>query len=156
MSYYDGISQGYNELHGEEQRKKLEIIKPKVKVGSHDKLLDVGSGTGIALEFFSCFKVGVDPAFELVKQSINNPVQGCAEALPFKDKSFDVVISVTAIHNFSDFEKGLEEIKRVGKKKFVLSVLKKSSKAGEIDWFIRQMFPVREIVDEEKDLIYLI
>ena len=154
--YYDSISEGYNELHGEEQKKKLEIIKAKLTVHRHDKMLDVGCGTGIALHFFDCFRVGIDPAYDLLKQSIHHPVQGFAEALPFRDKAFDIVISVTAVHNFADIEKGLEEIKRVGNNRFVITVLKKSSKAGEIDWFIRQMFSVKEIVDEEKDLIYLI
>jgi len=156
MSYYDGIAAGYNELHGEEQKRKVEIIKAKLKVHRNDKMLDVGCGTGIALHFFDCFRVGIDPAYDLLKQSIHHPVQAFAEALPFRDKSFDVVISVTAIHNFADIEKGLEEIKRVGSKRFALTVLKQSARAGEIDWFIRSMFQVREIVDEGKDFIYLI
>ena len=47
MGYYDAISEGYDDLHGEEQENKLAIIKEKLKIGEKDLLLDVGCGSGI-------------------------------------------------------------------------------------------------------------
>ena len=47
MTYYDDISSGYEELHKEEQLKKVSSIKKHLKVNSSDKLLDVGCGTGL-------------------------------------------------------------------------------------------------------------
>jgi len=78
-----------------------------------------------------------------------------AEDLPFEDSSFDIVISLTAAQNFRDIEKALSEIKRVGKEKFVLSILKKSSKAQEFEKLVKQFFPKIRRVDEEKDLIFI-
>ena len=47
MNYYDKIAKGYEELHKEEQLKKIKLIKTILKVNPTDKLLDVGCGTGL-------------------------------------------------------------------------------------------------------------
>jgi len=131
MGYYDDIAEGYEELHEEEQRKKITLIKKHLNVKLTDKLLDVGCGTGLTTEPWDCQRYGIDPAPLLIdrarqKDTIEYKIAP-AEELPYPDHFFDVVISVTAIQNFQDIKKGLEEIKRVGKGKFVLSFLKKSS-----------------------------
>ena len=46
MNYYNEISEGYEELHKEEQEKKIDIIKDWLKPAPNEKLLDVGCGTG--------------------------------------------------------------------------------------------------------------
>ena len=160
MTYYDEISEGYEELHSEEQLKKVALIKGKLKLRKDDKLLDVGCGTGLTTEVWSCKRYGVDPAKQLLarvrcKEEIEYKLAP-AEDIPYPDDYFDVVISITAIQNFADISKGLSEIKRVGKGKFVLSFLKKSSKKEEIDKLIRKLFIVKEVIEEDKDLIYFI
>ena len=55
---YNNIAKSYNELHGEEQIKKLDIIKKNIKIIS--PLLDVGCGTGISTNYFNVESVGVD------------------------------------------------------------------------------------------------
>lgn len=155
MQYYNKISKGYNELHGKEQKAKVDLIKKNIKISKKDKLLDVGAGTGLSSDF-ECDVTAVDPSEELLKQ---NPVKkkfvAYAENLPFPDSSFDIVISVTAVHNFKNIEKGLLEIKRVGKNKFVLSVLKKSAKFDLIKKLIKKYFKIQKEIEEEKDLIFL-
>ena len=158
MGYYDEISSGYEELHREEQLKKVELIKKYLHVKASDKLLDVGCGTGLTTELWECKRYGVDPAPKLLararkKEEIEYKL-GAAEAIPYPDGFFDVVISITAIQNFEDISKGLSEIKRVGKDRFVLSFLKKSSKRDLIDSLIRKLFKVTNIIEEEKDMIY--
>ena len=133
MTYYDAISAGYNELHFAEQKRKAALILKELKPAKKDTLLDVGCGTGKITALFPCKTTGIDPAAELVKQSPMHALVGKAEALPFADKSLDVVISLTAVHNFDDIEQGLMEIKRVAKKQVVLSILKKSNKFKKID-----------------------
>lgn len=154
MTYYDDIAKGYDELHKEEQLKKLTIIKENINVG--DSLLDVGCGTGFSLEFFKAKrKVGIDPSKELVRQCKYECLVGKAENLPFPDNSFDTVICVTAAHHFDDLKAGLREIKRVAKKNVAFSLLKRSKKFNSLKRFIREMFTVLKEIDEDKDLIFI-
>jgi ubiquinone/menaquinone biosynthesis C-methylase UbiE len=153
MVRYNSISRGYNKLYMEEQLKKIRLIKENIKIKKSDLLLDVGCGTGISSEF-ECNVVGIDPCFELLKQSNKAKVGARAENLPFKDGTFDIVVSVTAIHNFNNIKKGLKEMRRVGKDKFVFSVLKKSKKISQITRLIERYFRVNKAVEEDKDIIF--
>jgi len=155
MKYYNSIAEGYDELYREEQTKKIELIKKYLKVKKSDYLLDVGTGTGIALEFFDCRKIGIDPSKELLKKAKVPVICSKAEKIPFKDKTFDVAISVTAIQNFDDIEKGLKEIKRVCKGAVALTFLKKSKKRDEIVELINKYFKIDKEIEEEKDLIFI-
>jgi ubiquinone/menaquinone biosynthesis C-methylase UbiE len=156
MGYYDEISSGYEGLHKEEQLKKVKIILDKLNLKKADKLLDVGCGTGFYLDLFDCDVTGIDPSEKLLEKYDGNHqvILGSAESLDFPDNSFDVVMSITAIHNFDDIEKGLKEIERVGKGKFVFSVLKRSSKYKLIERLINELFTLEETVDEDKDKIF--
>ena len=126
-----------------------------------ENLLDVGCGTGVTSQFseYGCFVVGADPSIKLLQKAEKNGLKNrvCAEAehLPFKDDSFDIVISVTAIQNFHDIEKSLKEIRRVGKDRFVLSFLKRSPKKGIITKNIKKLFKVVKEIEEEKDIIFI-
>ncbi len=161
MNYYDSISRGYEELHKEEQLKKLELIKKYLNVKRDEKLLDVGCGTGLTTSPWKCKRYGIDPSKKLLEKAKKKYPSikfrlASAENIPFKDNVFDVVISITAIQNFSDIKKGLEEIKRVGKNRFVLTFLKKSKKKKKIEGLIKNHFKIKEVIEEEKDLIYII
>ena len=159
-NYYDEIAQGYEELYKEEQLKKIRLIQEHLKVNSEDKLLDVGCGTGLTTEQWSCQRYGIDPSVKLLEKARQeNKIeykQAPAENIPYPDNFFDVVISITAIQNFNDIKKGLREIKRVGKNKFVLSFLKKSNKRDFIEKKIKELFNVKNIIEEEKDIIFFI
>jgi demethylmenaquinone methyltransferase/2-methoxy-6-polyprenyl-1,4-benzoquinol methylase len=167
VNYYDGIASGYDELHGEEQLKKLELIGKELRTDTQlkdfikptYKLLDVGCGTGISTGFFKAKeKYGVDPSKSLIRIARKNYptitfTVGSAEQLLYKDKQFDIIISLTAIQNFDNLEKGLNEIKRVGKH-YILTFLKKSLKRERIEELIQKKFNVIKKIEEEKDVIY--
>ena len=157
-TYYDQISEGYEELHREEQLKKVKLISKYLKPKPEDKLLDVGCGTGLTTEPWKCKRFGIDPAKKLLararkKQEIEYKLAP-TENIPYPDDFFDIVISITAIQNFQDIEKGLKEIKRVGKDRFVLTFLKKSSKKEFIENKIKELFKVEKVIEEEKDMIF--
>ncbi len=153
MSYYNEISSGYNELHEQEQLKKIKIIKQNLKVSG--RLLDIGAGTGISTKPFmedaDC--ISLDPNEEMLRQSPAKQVIGTAESLPFPDNSFDVIISVTSFHHF-DLEKAVKEIKRVSKPttKYAFTIFKKAKDFKKIRDLLKNNFNLREF-DEEKDLI---
>ncbi len=158
-TYYDDISEGYEELHREEQEKKMKIMLSEVSVSPNDELLDVGCGTGITTVPWNCKRTGADPARKLLEKANDKKnvkyVLAQAENLPFRNDSFDIVTSVTAIQNFDDIKKGLLEIRRVGKKRFALTYLKKSPKAEAIEKLIITIFKVRKRIEEEKDIIFI-
>jgi ubiquinone/menaquinone biosynthesis C-methylase UbiE len=83
-----------------------------------------------------------------------------AEELPFKDDSFDGVISLTAVQNFDDIEKAIGEMKRVvrsgeeGEIIVVVSVLKKSSKLSVVDRILDLNFTILKKLEQEKDIIF--
>jgi len=150
---YKHISKSYNELHKEEQLKKLEIIKKNMRI--IPPLLDVGCGIGISTDFFNIESIGIDNCKEMIKHGKNNLIYAEAEDLPFKDNSFNTVISVTAFHNFKNIEKALKEIMRVSKNKNIcITFLKKSNKLDGFKELIKKHLKVKEI-EEEKDIIFL-
>ncbi len=62
---------------------------------------------------------------------------------------------MSAVHNFDDIEAGLREIARVTKREAAITVLKKSAKAGLIETLIRQLFIVKEELEDEHDTIFI-
>jgi len=170
--YYNTIARGYNLLHGEEQRVKLDAASQKLLAlfpalvsGNGKKkltVLDVGCGTGISSDYwaqkFGCEVVGVDPAAQLIAQNNNKFskfVVGSAEKLPFADKSFDVVVSFTAIQNFSDVEMGLKEIVRVGKSWFVLTTLTGTPDLDKIRKTLHSICDVKEEFAARNDTVFI-
>lgn len=91
-----------------------------------DKILDVGCGKGFLIYDFTQVVPGVEVigidiseyAIENVVDGVKDRVQvGKADALPFADKSFELVISINTLHNLYNYEldKALREMERVGK-----------------------------------------
>ncbi len=155
--YYDAIAAGYENLHWEEQENKYGLIKARLAIKPEDRILDVGCGTCRGLMMFSCQRYGLDPSIGLLNLCKDKNIitsNSSAEAIPFKDHYFDHVISVTAVHNFKDVKKGLEEIKRVGKHSFAISILKKANSFNIIERWINTIFSIKEKVDEKKDIIF--
>jgi ubiquinone/menaquinone biosynthesis C-methylase UbiE len=102
-----------------------------LKKGS--KILDVGCAKGFMIHDFSEMIPGIEVqgidisnyAIENCMPSVKEFVQVAdARDLPFEDNSFDLVISVTTVHNFDREEciKALQEIDRVSKKNAFITV----------------------------------
>ncbi|MDP2909058.1 MAG: class I SAM-dependent methyltransferase [Nanoarchaeota archaeon] len=152
MSYYNKIAKGYNQLHGGEQRKKLELIKKNLSIKG--LILDVGAGTGLSADYFENV-ILLDPSIEMLKMADGDRVVANAESLPFRDKVFDAVISVTSLHH-ADINEAVRGIKRVSKSgcKYAFTVLKMSKNYDKIKAELKRNFKLKEI-DEEKDTILI-
>ena len=153
-NYYNEIAPGYDELHGEEQLRKARIVLENIEISPSDALLDVGCGNAKYLSVFPCRKIGIDPAHKLLGQADVPVVHGVAEKLPFSENEFDIVISLTAIHNFDDFRAGLREMLRVSRRDIVVSVLKKSLKFTDIERAVSDILPLRRRVEDVHDAIF--
>ena len=93
-------------------------------VGRNTRVLDVASGTGASARLlaahFGCDVVGVDYSHKNVSLASANTndnrvrfVHGDAEALPFDDACFDVVLCECALCTFPNMATALAEMKRV-------------------------------------------
>lgn len=152
MQYYNQIAKSYNELHGKEQIQKAKLILKHIK--PKGKLLDIGAGTGIATKLFEpyCDCTALDPSQELLKQYTRKKIIGKAESLPFKDKTFDTIISLTALHH-TDLKQAIKEINRVAKNNGIIAIsfLKKSKKLNQA----KQLLKNYKQIEQEKDLIFI-
>jgi len=99
-------------------------------IKSGDKILDIGCGKAFLLYEVSqlvpgvhVFGIDISPyAIEHAKDEITQQLQvGNATDLPFSDNCFDLVFSITTLHNLHnyDLDKALREMERVGKNKYL-------------------------------------
>ncbi len=103
----------------------LEVIEYKKNL----QVLDIGFGTGfplteIAMRLGKTAKVyGIDPweeASDRVKKKIEQYlignielINGCAEEIPLKSDSIDLIVSNNGLNNVKDLDKCLEECARI-------------------------------------------
>jgi ubiquinone/menaquinone biosynthesis C-methylase UbiE len=165
MNYYDDLAPGYDELHKAEQLRKLTIIIDILTTTTLQEgpLLDVGCGTGFSLDILeektgkTC--TGAEPSAGMIAQHQGRAKihHAPAEELPFEDATFCATISVTAVQNFSDLYAGIEEIIRVTKPEglIIITCLKKSPKAKTVAEILGERIVVKEVIEEDKDLIFV-
>jgi len=151
MDYYNQIAGSYEELHKEEQLNKLRIIKENLHLSGTEKILDIGCGPCWSTQFFGNV-VGIDTAFGLLDKK-KAVVNGEAERLPFKDRTFDVLLCVTAIHHF-DVERAFREMKRVAKPDAVYIITVLNARSSIIPQ-IKEHFNVDRMLEEDKDAILI-
>lgn len=88
--------------------------------GARGRTLDLGCGTGRNLPLFAAglTVIGLDPSADTLRRARRRApsvplVRGSAEALPFRDASFDTVVSGLVFCSVADPRRGLAEVRRV-------------------------------------------
>lgn len=154
MKFYSVVAKSYNELYKEEQIRKLNLIKNEVEV--IPPLLDIGCGTGISTNFLTKDSIGIDNNKEMLKMAPKNCVYANAESLPFKDGSFNTIISLTAFQNIKNMGKALREVIRVSSNgNIVITFLKRSRRLEIFRGLMNKYFKFKEI-EEDKDVIFVV
>lgn len=103
----------------------------KYKLTNKSSVLDVGCGKGFLLYEMKKILPGLKVAgFDISEYGIENSkpeikkhlfVHKAQDKYPFKDREFDLVISINTLHNLYifDLKPALKEIERVGKQKYI-------------------------------------
>ncbi len=90
-------------------------------LGNCETILNVGAGTG-SYEPRSRVVVAVEPSITMIAQRPAGAapvVQACAEALPFRNGSFDAVLGILTVHHWKDQAKGFSECVRLARSRVV-------------------------------------
>jgi len=157
--YYSEIAPGYDELHGEEQDRKLVSFLERVTIPDAATVLDVGCGTGRSIRLLNGHWHGVEPAEGLIEHAHPEAkpriVKGVAEDLPFPDASFDVVLSLTVLQNVEDPAKALAEMKRVCKPSGIMLISYLNVAASRLDVLVRELFSVQEEWERKPDRMFI-
>jgi ubiquinone/menaquinone biosynthesis C-methylase UbiE len=131
--YWDGDRRyGYGGYHYDGRWKTVaERLIKQYALTANAKILDVGCGKGFLLyEFKKLLPNAIVKGFDISEYAIKNSKEEIRENLfmhraqdvyPFKDKEFDLVISITTLHNLciNELKQALQEMERVGKNKYM-------------------------------------
>jgi demethylmenaquinone methyltransferase/2-methoxy-6-polyprenyl-1,4-benzoquinol methylase len=124
---------------GQDARWRRDVAEALPRPGPGARVLDVGAGTGrlaraVHADDPTRQVVGVDFAFEMLRQSVNvvQMTAGDAQRLPFADAQFDAVVSGFLVRNLADTERGLREQVRVLRPGGTLAVLETTP--GPVGW----------------------
>ena len=136
FEYWDGNRKicygGYKYIEGRWEKVIQEMID-HYKLPENPKILDIGCGKGYLLYDFLKILPNSDVyGIDISEYAISNSKEeirssltlGSATSLPWPDDYFDLVVSMTTLHNLYayDLEKALKEMERVGKKNKYLCV----------------------------------
>jgi ubiquinone/menaquinone biosynthesis C-methylase UbiE len=115
------------------------------------RLLDVGSGTGLHLELFAgrgARGVGLEPAPDMLRRAEKRLrgrgvylVRGRAGALPFRDRSFELVTMITSVEFVADADAAFAEAARVCRGRAVVAVLNAWSLSAALRRLKRNLGP---------------
>jgi ubiquinone/menaquinone biosynthesis C-methylase UbiE len=119
-SVYDQIGAGYAARRQPDPRIAAAILEA---IGDAHRILNVGAGSG-SYEPRDREVLAVEPSATMIEQRPPGSapcLRGTAEALPAEDKSFDCAMAILTIHHWSDWRRGLDEMRRVADRAVILS-----------------------------------
>jgi ubiquinone/menaquinone biosynthesis C-methylase UbiE len=134
--YYTDTAPQYDSMHaheGDDDPSTLRIVSALLRSIEARTLLDVGSGTGRGVRRFAAANPelsvrGIEPVAALIQQAVRSDgfspgtfIQGSGEALPFGNKSFDVVCSSALLHHVPKPHEVIREMLRVARKGVIIS-----------------------------------
>ncbi len=119
------------------------------------KFVDIGCGAGYSMEKAwldrRCDCYGIDPCpgehgvgrYDQLKDSLNIK-QGYAEAVPYDDKSFDVVYSSHVLEHVKDEVKSLSEMRRILKDDGILIIGMPTATMAWVNFFTQLLFTTHQ------------
>lgn len=119
MDLYDTIGSGYRRFRRPDPRIRAAIERA---LGDAESVANVGAGAG-SYEPERRRVVAVEPSRTMLRQRAAGAapaVRALAEALPFRDASFDAALAILTLHHWADRERGLSELARAARRRVVV------------------------------------
>jgi len=116
---YESIGARYAAARRSDPRINQVIVDP---LGGARTVINVGAGVG-NYEPTDRILTAVEPSLEMITQrttGAGTSVRGVAEALPFRDQTFDAALATFTFHHWSKVAAGLNEMRRVAKRQVIL------------------------------------
>ena len=141
QALYDQIGSTYTSTRRSDPRIAAAIWRG---LGSATRVVNVGAGAG-AYEPADRLVVAVEPSRHMIGQrpaAAATALQGSAEALPLRSGTFDAALAVLTLHHWSDWRRGLDEMRRVADRLVIFTF--ELEDLGHF-WLTQRYFP--EIVE---------
>jgi len=144
QALYDHIGGTYTSTRRPDPRVAAKIVHA---LGRAATVVNVGAGAG-AYEPTDRSIIAVEPSSHMIRQRAAGTaavVQASAEALPFQDHSFDAALALLTLHHWTDWRRGLDEMKRVADRLVIFTF-----EPGDVGnfWLTDAYFP--EIVELDR------
>ena len=118
---YDGVAEIYERVHAPRFVEVARDLVTRASIGEADRVLDVGSGTGVAAEAAAgagATVVGIDESMGMLHVSRRErptvpAVASVAIDLPFGPATFDAVLGTFVLAHFTKYDTALFELRRV-------------------------------------------
>lgn len=162
---YNATWKSYDELYGEEQNKKHEIILRHLQQTCLEKAIDLGCGTGNFINKIvnkATYLIGIDISKNMLKEAKRKTrkhswktslIIADAENIPIKSNSTNYVFAITLIQNLPNPIKFINEASRILRKKgrIIITALKRVHQPEEINKIIKsnKNLKVERKIDEE-------
>jgi ubiquinone/menaquinone biosynthesis C-methylase UbiE len=134
---YDQIGRSYTRTRRTDPRVAAQI---NAGLGDARTIVNIGAGTG-SYEPADREIVAVEPSPTMIAQrapSAAPVLRAYAEALPFRDGTFDAALAIFTVHHWSDTRRGLLELARVARRQVFLSY---DAVVEENFWLVEDYFP---------------
>lgn len=134
---YDSIGRSYRTTRRPDPRIQSAIA---AALGPAQGIVNVGAGAG-SYEPRDLAVVAVEPSEVMVHQRPGDGapvVRAVAEHLPFRSNTFDAALAVLTIHHWTDWRRGLAELRRMARDRVVLFTWDPN---GPGFWLVNRYFP---------------
>jgi SAM-dependent methyltransferase len=144
-TYDDTLGEGYAGRRRPDPRIEKAIVAALADASS---VINVGAGTG-SYEPTDRSVLAIEPSSVMIRQRSSGAalcVRASAESLPVADGTFDAAMAVLTMHHWSDWRRGLRELRRVARQRIVLLTF--ANGAADF-WLTRDYFPELVALDRQ-------
>src|SRR5262245_8993306 len=137
QALYDEIGRTYTTTRHPDARIAAAVERA---LGDARTIINVGAGAG-AYEPVRDSIVAVEPSWQMIRQrrpGCAPVIQASAEALPFRDRTFDAALALLTLHHWTDWRRGIDEMRRVARR--IVAFIFEPGEVGNF-WLTDAYFP---------------